>query len=139
MRRLEYALKWMVCALALSLVACASAGNAMRQAVADTAVTVAAGYRSLGVVDKVAQDRIRVVAKTDPATADEQLTAHLKRYDVARKALDAAAAAVVSANAAIPLVDKGVAKEKSPAAWIADLVALGLTVMQSLQQLGVKL
>ena len=128
---------WLLCAAALAMVGCANPGNAMRQAVASAAVTVAAGYRTLGIVDKTQQDKVRSLAKSDPRQADAMLTTHLQRYDVARKALDAAAALVVTANAAVPLVDKGTAGERSVAAWVADLVAVALAVTKALAALGV--
>jgi len=114
------------------MVGCANPGNAMRQAVASAAVTVAAGYRTLGIVDKTQQDKVRSLAKSDPRQADAMLTTHLQRYDAARKALDVGAALVVTANAAVPLVDKG-ASPRPAADWIADLVRVGITIAQALR------
>ena len=141
MRRIIHGAAWVIAyltvTLALAMAGCASAGDVMRQAVADTAITVAVGYRTLGTVDKSVQEKIQALAPTDPHKADEALTAHLAKYKVARKVLDAAAALVETANATIPLIDKGLAKEKSPASWVADLIAVGLTVTSALATLGV--
>ncbi len=137
MKTLKFVLAWTVCATALLLVGCAPGVDGMRQAVANTAVTVAAGYRTLGTIDEQVQARIRVQLKSDPKAASIALDEHLARRDIARKALDAGAALVETANAAIPLVERGIAKDKSAGAWIADLVSVGLTVAAALQKMGV--
>lgn len=121
----------------LFMSACAPGVDGMRQAITNTAVTVAAGYKTLGQVDAQVQTRIRVQAKGDPRAADAALTEHLKRYDIAAKALDAASAAIQTANEAIPLVERGKAKDKNAAGWIADLIAVGLRVAAALKDLGV--
>ncbi len=136
MRRVEFAAKWFVCWLALMMVGCAPGVDGMRQAITNCAVTVAAGYKTLGEVDSRVQSRIRIQANTDAAGARVAFEAHTKRYDIAAKALDAATAAVGTANAAIPLVERGLTKDKNAAGWIADLIAVGLRVTAALTQLG---
>ena len=121
----------------LTWAGCAPGVDGMRQAITNTAVTVAAGYKTLGAVDLQVQTRIRLQAKSDPKAATAALDEHIRRYDIAAKALDAAAAAVSTANAAVPLVEKGAAKEKNAGAWIADLIAVGLRVAAALKDLGV--
>lgn len=137
MKRLVFAWKWFVCWLALALAGCAPGADGMRQAVTNTATVVATGYRTLGQVDAQVQARIRVQAKADAKAAQAALDEHLKRYDIAAKALDAASALVETANQSVPLVERGIAKDKDAAAWIADLIAVGLRVTASLNELGV--
>lgn len=137
MRRFEFAFKWAVCWLALALVGCAPGVDGMRQTITNTATVVAAGYRTLGEVDAQVQTRIRAQAKLDKAGAQAALDSHLKRYDIAARALDAAAALVETANLSVPLVERGKAGDKDAAAWIADLIAVALRVSQALKELGV--
>jgi hypothetical protein len=132
----RYGAAWLICALALAMVACAPGVDGMRQSIANTAVAVAAGYKTLGEVDGQVQARIRIQAKVDPKAADAALAEHLKRYDIAARALDAATDAVGVANASVPLVERGLAKDKNAAAWIADLIAVGLRVAAALKELG---
>jgi hypothetical protein len=136
-RPLRLAAAWFVCALALCMVACAPGVNGFRQAVAETATIVASGYKTLGATDAQVQARIRLQAKSDPEAAQAALDEHLRRYAIAAKALDAGVVAVEAANASAPLVARGIAKSGDIAAWIADLVAVGLSVAAALKDVGV--
>lgn len=127
---------WLVCWVALCMVACAPGVNGFRQSIAETATVIASGYKTLGVADTQVQARIRVQANRDPAGASAALNEHLKRYDIAKKALDAGVVAVEAANASAPLVERGIAKSKDVAAWVADLVAVGLAVAAALKDVG---
>lgn len=137
MKRAEFAVKWAICWLALAMVGCAPGVDGMRQSLTNTATIVASGYRTLGEVDGQVQARIRIQAKVDARAAQAALDEHLRRYAIAAKALDAAALVVETADASIPLVERGLAKDKNAAGWIADLIAAGLRVGAALKELGV--
>ena len=136
MNRVKHAAAVVVYALALSLVACAPGIDGVTQALANTASTVAVGYKTLHTVDVAVQGKLREQAKTDPHSAALAMTAYLERYDIARKALDGAAAAIEIVVAAEPGIAKGIAGDKKPADYIADLVSVGLAVTSALAKLG---
>lgn len=136
MRAVRFAAAWLICWTALAMVACAPGVSGFRQSVAETATVVASGYKALGVADAQVQARIRVQAKSDPVFARVALDEHLKRYNIAAKALDAGVVAVEAANASAPLVERGIAKDKDVAAWVADLVTVGLAVAAALKDIG---
>lgn len=130
-------LRSLAAVLVLALSACAPGIDGLNQALANTASVIAVGYKTLRKVDVAVQDKIREQNKTDPRAAALALTAYLERYEVARKTLDAGAALVEVTLAAEPLIAKGLAKNKRPADYIADLIAVGLTVTAALSKLGV--
>ncbi len=122
--------------LCLAAAGCAPGINGMNQAITNTASVITIGYQTLGKVDAAVQMKIREQAKSDFNSASLALAEHLKRYEVAHKALDNAAAVVQIAVASVPMVKDGLSKNKNPASYIADLASVALAVTSALAQMG---
>lgn len=137
MRAAKYVGAWLICALALALAGCATGSNGVRQGIINAEGTVTMAYKALGQADQVVQMKIRAQAKTDPSSAALALQAHLERYNAARKAIDAANDAIGIVIKALPAIDKGLAGDKKPADYLADLASVSLAVTKALADLGV--
>lgn len=137
MKTIEFALKWCVCALALSLIGCASGADGLKQGISNTSRIVASGYRALGVYDVKRQGEIRANAKNDAKAGAAQLATHLKNFDVATQALNSAADTLDAAIRFEKLYEQGAAKSKEVPMWIANLAAAALSVSNALHTMGV--
>jgi len=122
---------------ALLLNGCAHGIDGVKQTITNVAVADAAGYRTLSTIDKVKQDAIRARAITDAVGAQNELIDHLHKYQIAWKALDDASLVIEGANAALPLLEKGLKAERDPAQWIAALVKAAADVQSALSAFGV--
>ncbi len=109
------------------------------RSVSTTAVMGVTGYKALNEVDKQKQTLIVKTAGSDAIKAKAMLDEYLPKYDAARKALDVGATLVQDAQAAAPLVEAGINKDKDIASWVAKLTTAAVEIGASLSALGVKL
>ncbi len=125
---------------ALLISGCAAGSDGVRQGIANTAVVVAAGYKALDAYDDVKQAGAIARARLgDMDGARAELSAYLPKRATALKTLDSATATVESANAALPLLDKGLAKSADVQDWITKLLTAALEVKDALAGAGVTL
>jgi len=123
-------------ALAIWSAGCASGTDALRQTITNTATATAAGYRTIHIIDKKAQELIQAKAKLgDVAGAKASLETHLKRYDVASKVLDVAVTTTEAANAALPALEKGLRGDKDVSGWISTLLKLAADITSAVHGL----
>lgn len=117
---------WAVPAFTLALLGVLSSSgcskNAQDKAIIDAAETVTSGWRTLGKVDVVRQNSIRVAATSNPAAAREALRKHEALYAPFQKALDGATSVI----AQIAKVGLSPALLDTLAKAVAEVTAAGL-------------
>lgn len=125
--------------LLLSLVCfagCAHGSDGAYQAEATANGIIGAGYRAVKAHTRVEADAVKAMA-ADTAAAQKRLDDERKLTSAAFKVLDVASDAVDVQDAAIGAAET--VKSKDYSAIIAKLVQAGLSVIDGLKVLGVKL
>jgi hypothetical protein len=91
-------------------------------------------------VDKQAGIQKRAKAG-DPLGAEAELNAYVPKRDLGLKVLDAASVGVEGAYAAVPVVGQALDEKKRAElmAWIPILTKLGIDVVASLTEIGIKI
>lgn len=140
MSRAEYALKWTMCWLALTLAGCGSVMMRYDQATS-TAAIAASGCREV-LSEAHEQKAEGVIAKANAGEV-EAARADLERwkatYNKVRLACAILRATAEEALAMRPVVAASVSRDVDVASWIARLAALGLDTVRILADVGLKI